>query len=58
MTSILGSALLGGNEWSLISQVSLTPESELGVKEPKQHSFSDVNVCLGGRGGKGRRQEV
>lgn len=39
VTSVLGTALLGGNEESLISEVSLTPESELGVKDPEQVAF-------------------
>lgn len=57
VTPVLGTALLGGKEW-FISILSLTPELELGVKEPKQYPFSDVYLCLGGKGGKGRRWKV
>ena len=42
MASSLATALLGGDEWSLISQVRLTLESGLGVTEPQEHPFSDV----------------
>lgn len=39
VTSVLETALGGGNEGSLVSEVILTPESELGVKDPEQVAF-------------------
>lgn len=58
VTSLLGTALFGGNKWSLITALGLTCVSDLGVKEPKQHPLSGVYFCLGGGGGNGGRRNV